>query len=143
MADYPLAKFHFSVDWGGTKIGFTEVSGLDVETEVIEYRDGAMPEYSKKKMPGMQKYSNITLKRGTFQSDNEYYEWWNTVQLNTIQRRDIIIQLLNEEHSPVVVWKVKNAWPTKVQSTDLKGDGNETAIESIELVHEGLSIQND
>ncbi len=143
MADYPLAKFHFSVDWGGTKIGFTEVSGLDVETEVIEYRDGAMPEYSKKKMPGMQKYSNITLKRGTFQSDNEYYEWWNTVQLNTIQRRDIIIQLLNEEHSPVVVWKVKNAWPTKMQSTDLKGDGNETAIESIELVHEGLSIQND
>lgn len=140
---YPLPKFHFSVDWGGTKIGFTEVSGLDVETEIIEYRQGASPEYTKIKMPGMQKFSNITMKRGSFASDNEYYNWWNTVKLNTIERRDITIKLLNEEHIPVITWKVKNAWPTKVQSTDLKADGNEVAIESMELVHEGLSIQND
>ena len=143
MEAYPLPKFHFSVDWGGTKIGFTEVSGLDVETEVIEYRDGASREYHKIKMPGMQKFSNITLKRGTFKSDNEFYDWWNTVKLNTIERRDITIQLLNEEHEPVIAWKVKNAWPIKVQSTDLKADGNETAIETMELVHEGLTIQND
>lgn len=141
--EYPIVKFHFQVEWGGTKIGFTEVSGLDVETEVVEYRHGASPEYFKTKMPGMQKYSNITLKRGTFASDNEYYAWWNTVKLNTIERRDITISLLNEEHAPVVVWKVKNAWPTKIQSTDLKADGNEVAIESMELVHEGLSIQNE
>lgn len=143
MADYPLAKFHFSVEWGGTRIGFTEVTGLDVETEVIEYREGSSPEYSKLKMPGMQKFSNVTLKRGTFNSDNEFYEWWNSVKLNTIERRDITINLLNEEHEPVVTWKLKNAWPTKIQSTDLKGDGNETAIESLEIVHEGLVIQND
>jgi conserved hypothetical phage tail region protein len=143
MATYPLVKFHFQVDWGGTKIGFTEVSGLDVETEVVEYREGSSKEYSKLKMPGMQKFSNITMKRGTFKSDNEYYQWWNTVKLNTIERRDVTISLLNEEHAPVVVWKVKNAWPTKIQSTDLKADGNEVAIESMELVHEGLTIQNE
>jgi phage tail-like protein len=143
MANYPLVKFHFQVDWGGTKIGFTEVSGLDVETEVVEYRVGSSPEYSKTKMPGMQKYGNITLKRGTFKSDNEYFQWWNTVKLNTIDRRDVTISLLNEEHSPVVVWKVKNAWPTKIKSTDLKADGNEVAIESMELAHEGLTIQNE
>ncbi|BBE17102.1 hypothetical protein AQPE_1251 [Aquipluma nitroreducens] len=142
-ANYPLVKFHFQVEWGGTKIGFTEVSGLDVETEVVEYRDGASPEYSKIKMPGMQKFSNITLKRGTFKSDNEYFKWWNTVKLNTIERRDITISLLNEEHAPVITWKVKNAWPSKVQSTDLKAEGNEVAIESMEIVHEGLSIQNE
>ena len=141
--NYPLVKFHFQVEWGGTKIGFTEVSGLDVETEVVEYRHGASPEYSKVKMPGMQKFSNITLKRGTFATDNEYYTWWNTVKLNTIERRDITISLLNEEHEPVITWKVKNAWPLKVQSTDLKGDGNEVAIESMELAHEGLVIQNE
>lgn len=141
--NYPLVKFHFQVEWGGTKIGFTEVSGLDVETEVVEYRDGASPEYSKIKMPGMQKFSNITLKRGTFKSDNEYFKWWNTVKLNTIERRDITISLLNEEHAPVITWKVKNAWPSKVQSTDLKAEGNEVAIESMEIVHEGLSIQNE
>ncbi|MFB6317223.1 phage tail protein [Saccharicrinis sp. FJH54] len=141
--DYPLVKFHFQVDWGGTKIGFTEVSGLDVETEVVEYRAGANPEYSKLKMPGMQKFSNITLKRGTFAGDNEYFTWWNTVKLNTIERRNITISLLNEEHEPVVTWKVKNAWPSKIQSTDLKADGNEVAIESMEIVHEGLTIQNE
>lgn len=141
MNDYPLVKFHFQVEWGGTKIGFTEVSGLDVETEMIEYRHGASPEFSKTKMPGMQKYSNITLKRGSFQSDNEYFEWWNTVKLNTIERRDITISLLNEEHEPLIVWKIKNAWPLKVQSTDLKADGNEVAIETIELAHEGLTME--
>lgn len=143
MATYPLVKFHFQVEWGGTRIGFTEVSGLDVETEPVEYREGSSPEYSKIKMPGMQKYSNITLKRGTFRSDNEFYDWWNTVNLNTIERRDIIISLMNEEHEPVVTWKIKNAWPTKIQSTDLKADGNEVAIESMEIVHEGLTIQNE
>lgn len=141
--EYPLSKFHFQVEWAGTQIGFTEVSGLDVETEPIEYRHGASPEYHKTKMPGMQKYSDITLKRGTFAGDNEYFDWWNTVALNTIERRDLTISLLNEEHAPVVVWKVKNAWPKKVQPTDLKSDGNEVAIESIELAHEGLTIQNE
>ncbi|HSI75118.1 phage tail protein [Lunatibacter salilacus] len=143
MANYPLPKFHFQVEWGGANLGFSEVSGLDVETEVIEYRDGSSPEYVKTKMPGMQKFSNITLKRGTFQGDNEFYVWWNSVALNTIERRDVTISLLNENHEPVIIWKVKNAWPTKVQSTDLKADGNEVAIESVELVHEGLVIQND
>lgn len=143
MANYPLPKFHFQVEWGGASIGFTEVSGLDVQTDPIEYRDGASPEYVKTKMPGMQKFSNITLKRGTFKGDNDFYAWWNTVALNTIDRRNVTISLLNENHEPVVVWKVKNAWPIKVQSTDLKADGNEVAIETIELVHEGLVIQNE
>lgn len=143
MANYPLPKFHFQVEWGGASIGFTEVSGLDVQTDPIEYRDGASLEYTKIKMPGMQKYSNITLKRGTFQGDNDFFVWWNTVALNTIERRNVTISLLNESHEPVVVWKVKNAWPIKVQSTDLKADGNEVAIETIELAHEGLVIQND
>lgn len=140
MATYPLTKFHFQVEWGGTRIGFTEISGLDVSLDVIEYRDGASPEYSKIKMPGMTKFSNITLKRGTFLNDNEFYAWFNTVQMTTIERRNITISLLNENHEPVMVWKVKNAFPVKVQSTDLKADGNEVAIETLELAHEGLAI---
>ena len=150
MADYPLPKFHFQVTWGGTKIGFTEVSGLDFETEVIEYRHGASKEYNKTKQPGLTKFANITLKRGTFQSDNEYYDWWKETKFfqegnetGSRYRRDIIIDLLNENHEPIITWNVKNAWPTKIQSTDLKADGNEIAIESIELVHEGLTVKND
>lgn len=142
MANYPLPKFHFQVDWGGTKIGFTEVSGLNIENKVIEYRDGASPEFSKIKMPGMREFSNITLKRGVFADDNEFYQWLNTISLNTVERRDVIIRLLNEEHNPIVTWKIKNAFPLKIQSTDLKSDGSEVAIEQIELAHEGLTIQN-
>ncbi|WP_462219718.1 phage tail protein [Ferruginibacter sp.] len=142
MANYPLPKFHFRVEWGGAKIGFSEVSGLSVETDVVEYRDGSSPEFHKIKMPGMQKFGNITMKRGIFQGDNDYFKWWNTVALNTIERRDVTISLLNENHEPVVVWKIKNAWPSKVQSTDLKSDDNGVAIESIELAHEGLVMQN-
>jgi len=143
MAEYPIPKFHFQVEWGGSRIGFTKVSGLDITTEVIEYRDGASPEYSKVKMPGQRKFSNITMKRGTFKGDNEFYSWFNTVNLNQIERRNLTISLLNENHEPVVVWKVKNAWPTKVTPTDLKADGNEVALESLELAHEGLTIQNE
>jgi len=142
MANYPLPKFHFRVEWGGAKIGFSEVSGLSKETDVVEYRSSDSKEFHKIKMPGMQKFGNITLKRGTFQGDNDFDKWWNTVALNTIERRDVTISLLNENHEPVIVWKIKNAWPSKVQSTDLKSDDNGVAIETIELVHEGLVIQN-
>jgi phage tail-like protein len=142
MAEYPLPKFHFQVDWGGTKIGFTEVTGLEVTTEKIEYRDGASPEFTKIRMPGMQTYGDLTLKRGVFAADNEFYAWWNTVSLNTIERRDITISLLNENHEPVVVWKVKNAWPTKVTSTDLNASSQDVAIETLVLTHEGLTMEN-
>ena len=142
MATYPIPKFHFQVQWGGTRIGFSEVTGLTIENEVIEYREGSSPEYNKIKMPGLHKFGNITLKRGIFASDNDYFNWLNTVKLNTIERRDLIISLLNENHEPVVSYKVKQAWPVKLQAPDLKSDANEVAIESIELAHEGLVIQN-
>ncbi|HET8737254.1 MAG TPA: phage tail protein [Pricia sp.] len=140
--EYPLPKFHFQVEWGGSKIGFTEVSGLDIEREVIEYRDGSSKEYSKLKQPGLTKFSNITLKRGSFDSDNDYYDWWSSIKLESVERRDVTISLLNEEHEPVITWKVKNAWPSKVTPTDLKSDDNSIAIETMELVHEGLTIDN-
>jgi phage tail-like protein len=141
MAEYPLPKFHFQVEWGGDKIGFTEVSGLEVTTDVIEYRDGASPEFHKIKMAGMQKFSNITLKRGRFAKNNQFFAWWNQQQMNKPERRDITISLLNENHEPVFVWKVKQAWPIKVNAGDLGADKNEVMIETIELVHEGLVMQ--
>ena len=142
MANYPLPKFHFLVQWGGERIGFTEVTGLDIQVEAIEYREGSSPEYSKIKMPGMLKYSNITLKRGSMNGDSDFYKWINTTSLNTAERRDIIISLLNETHEPVMTWKAKNAFAIKVQASDLKSDGNEVAIETLELAHEGLNILN-
>lgn len=142
MEAYPLVTYSFEVNWGGTNVGFTEVSGLDFETEMVEYRDGFSKEFSKIKSAGQTKWGNITLKRGSFKADNEYYDWWKSISDNRMIRRDVTITLLNEEREPVITWHVKNAWPLKVQSTGLKADGSEVAIESMELCHEGLTLEN-
>ena len=138
MADYPVPVFHFTVQWGGSQIGFSEVSGLTLETEVIEYRNGASVYFGKIRMPGLKKYGNITLKRGIMSADNELFQWLNSTRMSKPERRDLTISLLNEEHDPVIVWKVNNCWPVKVEGPSLKSDGNEIAIESIELAHEGI-----
>ena len=141
---YPLPKFHFEVDWGGTRVGFLEVCGLEFETEVIEYREGNSKTYNKIKQPGLTKYSNITLKRGVFLGDFEFFlEWRKTFffqEQNQKFRRDISIKLLDEEHKPVITWAVSRAWPCKIKYGSLNAESNEILIESMELVHEGLSI---
>ena len=141
MATYPLPAFHFVVDWAGSNVGFTEVTGLTYEIQAIEYRVGSSPEFHVTKMPGIQKFNNITLKRGVCTKDNEFFAWVNTVKMNTIDRRDITIKLLNENHEPVMNWKVKQAFPVKLEGPSLKSSGNEVAIESIELAHEGFTVE--
>jgi phage tail-like protein len=142
MAKYPSLVFHFRVEWGGTSVSFTEVAGLAQELQAVDYRTGDSPDYSMVKMPGLRKYNNITLKRGITKSDNEFFLWLNTVKLNEIERRDITVSLLNEKHEPVMVWTAHNAFPVKVEGPGLKASGNEVAIESIEIAHEGLVLQN-
>jgi phage tail-like protein len=144
MADevYPLPVFSFLVDWGSDNpIGFSEVSGLNLETQLIEYRQGASKEHTAIKMPGIKKYGNITMKRGVMKKNNEFFTWLNTAALNTVERRDLTIKLLDEEYNPVMVWKAKKSWPVKVEGPGLKATGNEVAIESIEIAHEGLTIE--
>ena len=139
---YPLPKFHFELEWGGTRFGFTEVTGLDVETEVIEYREGNLPTYNKTKQPGLTKYTDVTLKRGIILDDFDYFnQWVKTAMFQEKKeqyRRTVTIKLLNEEHKAIIVWTLSKAWPSKIQSTDLKADGNEVAIETLTFVHEVL-----
>lgn len=142
MAAQPLVNFHFQVEWGGTRLGFTEVSGLEFETEVIEYRDGMNPDFSLSKMPGMKKYGNITLKRGMFQGDNELFDWWQSVH-GADFRRDVTISLLNEEHEPTVVWKLTNAWPVSVKISEMNASKSAIAIESLELVCDRIAMENN
>lgn len=141
MNKYPLLTCHFNVEWGGSRTSFTEVTGLSVQYDVVEYRDGASPEASTIKMPGLAKYGNITLKRGIIKGDNEFFQWMNTVKFNQAERRDLTISLLDETHTPVMVWKVKNAWPVKLESPLLNAQASEAAMESLELAHEGISIE--
>ena len=141
MRPHSLPAFHFLVNWGGASSGFTEISGLSMETEVIEYREGSSPQNNTIKMPGLQKFGNVVLKRGIVANDNDFFLWAQAIQSGQTDRRDVTISLLNANHEPVRVWKLRNAWPCKVQAADLKAQSNEVAIETIELVHEGLTIE--
>lgn len=141
---WPLPKFYFQVDGLGGGVGnyFHEVSGLDTETQVIEYRHGNSKEFSPIKMPGLKKVGNVTLKKGVFAKDNKFWAWYSAIKMNTLARQTVVIKLLDETGAPTMTWTLSNAWPTKIQSTDLKADGNEVAIESIELAYETLLIAN-
>ena len=139
---WPMAKFYFKVMWDSTEIAFQEVSGLDTETQIIEYRHGNSPVFSTVKMPGIAKFGNITMKKGVFKSDNKYWDWYKQIKLNTIKRVPITISLLDEAGAPTMTWKVLNAWPTKITATDIKSEGNEPSVETIEIAHEGITIEN-
>jgi phage tail-like protein len=142
-ATWPLPKFYFKVDIGDQKdVPFQEVSGLDTETQSIEYRAGNSKEFSTVKMPGIKKTGNVTLKKGIFAKDNKFWDWYNQIKLNTIKRVTVTIQLCDESGSPTMVWTLANAWPTKITGTDMKSDGNEVAVETLEVAHEGLTIAN-
>lgn len=141
--NWPLPKFYFMVDWGSTTdIPFQEVSGLEIEAQAIEYRHGNSPVFSTINMPGIVKNNNVTMKKGVFVNDNAFWDWYNKIKMNTIERQNVVIKLLDEGGNPTMTWTLNNAWPTKISSTDMKSDGNEVAIESIEIKHEGLTIAN-
>ena len=142
-SNWPLPKFYFSVDWGSTtNIPFQEVSGLEIEAQPIEYRHGNSPVFSTINMPGIVKNSHVTMKKGVFVNDNAFWDWYNKIKMNTIERQNVVIKLLDESGSPTMTWTLNNAWPSKISSTDLKSDANEVAIETIEISHEGLTIAN-
>lgn len=141
-AVWPLPKFYFQVKWDSQVMSFQEISGLDVQSEEIKYRHGDSPEFAVIKMPGMKKVGNVTMKKGVFKSDNKFWDWFNQIKMNTVKRVPVTISLLDETGAPTMVWTLANAWPTKITGTDLKAEGNEAAIETIEIVHEGLTIAN-
>ena len=141
-ATWPLVRFAFQVLWDGTEIIFQEVTGLSSETQVIEYRGGSSKVYSTVKMPGIQKFNNVTLKKGTFKGDTTLWKNYNLNKMNTSKRVAITINLLDETNAVVMTWKLLNAFPSKITVTDMKSDANEVAVETMELAHEGLSISS-
>lgn len=143
-ATWPMPKFRFEVDLGTELkgVGFQEVSGMDVENQVIEYRKSNSPLFSTEKMPGLVKYGNVTMKRGIFVNDNVFWDWHAEIKMNLIKRRTVLIKLLDESGNVTMQWQLDNAWPTKISSTDLKSEGNEVAIDTLEIAHEQLTITN-
>ncbi|MCB4807400.1 phage tail protein [Tamlana sp. 62-3] len=142
MSNYPLSTNRFTVSWGGNRIGVSEVIGLSLEIEPIKYTEGSFVTNGPILMPGQQKKNTIILKRGLIKNDNDYYNWINSAKGNTIERRDITISLLNENKEPEITWKLLNAFPIKLQWSDLKANTNEPAMEILEIVYENIHLVN-
>lgn len=138
---WPPPKFYFLV-WLGddNPVRFQEVSGLESETNPAGYRHGNNPSFYPLKMPGLGHVGNVTMRKGIFTSDAKFWTWYNEIKMNTINRRAVIVQLTDENGAPKMTWTLNNAWPTKVIGTDLKSEGNEVAVESVEVAFETLTV---
>lgn len=143
---YPMTGFHFMVTWNPKdeeNVSFSEVTGLSVSTTPIEYREGSDKSYTTLKMPGLRKYNNVTLKRGTIAKDGGFFDWFNSINNNTVERRSVSIMLLDENHKGVVTWTLENAFPVKYDAGSLNASKGEVLVESVELAYESFSIKRD
>lgn len=139
---WPLPSFFFKITLGSKGVvSCSEVSGLETEYDMIEYRAGDSPLFTKQKMPGLKKTSDVTLKKGVFKDDKVLWDWINSVKMNTIQRESVTICLLDESGGVAKTWELANAWPKKITIEGFKADGNTAAFETLILAHEGVTVK--
>ena len=141
-AVWPLPKFSFQVKWDGHVMEFQEISGLGTESPPIQYRAGNSPVFSTVKVPGLQKFSNVTMRKGLTKNSAALMDWLKQIKMNTVKRTLVTVSLLDESRTPTMVWTLSNAFPTKVTATDLKATGNDVAIDTLEITCDGIAIGN-
>ncbi|HEX6480736.1 MAG TPA: phage tail protein [Ktedonobacteraceae bacterium] len=142
----PYVQFNFLVNLGGTsdpKVvdgGFQEVSGIGMEITLSEYRNGNDPENHVRKINGLNKVTDITLKRGIIGSLT-LYNWLNELRYGKQDARTVTIQLLDEEHNPALTWILTNARVTRHTSGPLSAKGTDVAMEEMVLACEKLEMR--
>jgi|SRR5712671_3179676 len=137
----PYRAFNFHLQIDGVPLGaFSEASGLTAEGDAVDYREGTDLQSNVRKLVGLRKYSNITLKRG-YTQDKSLWSWYGNIVNGQPDRRNVTIVLMNEARQPVLRWHAENAWVNKIEGPAFKAGGNDIAMESVELVHEGLTIE--
>lgn len=142
----PYSGFNFQVviagvldDGQAIRGSFAEVSGLEAEISVVEYRNGS-EDITVRKIPGLKKFPNIILKRGVI-GDLALWNWIKSVLDGQVQRADGTITLLDESRQPVMQWKFRRGWPCRWSGPTLNAKTNEVAIETLEICHEGLEVE--
>ncbi|MDL2232091.1 phage tail protein [Ruminococcaceae bacterium OttesenSCG-928-L11] len=140
---YPFKKYNYRLEIDGIdQAAFSEVSGFDASVDVIEYREGTETINSPRKMPGLTKYGNVTLKWGMSESLS-FYEWVAGIssgEMGTAEDRvkDITIYLQDDAHNDIANWTFFNAWPCKYTAPDFNASSSEIAFESVELAFEEM-----
>jgi phage tail-like protein len=132
----PFTNFNFLVEIDGiTRAAFQECSGFDSTIDVIEHREGGATTPSK--LAGLTKYSNIVLKRG-ITDDQELYDWHRDALRGQVVLKNGSIVLLDRGGQEKARWNFVRAWPSKWDGPDLNSEQSDVALESFEIVHEGI-----
>jgi phage tail-like protein len=135
----PFSQFNFQVEIDGvTKAGFSEVSGLTMDTNIIEYREGNEIT-TVRKLPGLMKYNNLVFKHGVI--DMTLYTWRKKCIDGQTQRTTGAVVLLDEARKPALRWKFREGWPSKLEGPALNAKTSEAAVETLEITHEGLEME--
>jgi len=139
----PYRGFNFRVELDNTTVAaFRECSGLSVSTDPVDYREGTDKSLSVRKLTGLCKNNNITLKRG-FTDSQDLFVWYKNIQTGTKQdRRNGAVVLQDEQHNSVLRWEFENGWICKWEGPSINATSNDVAIESIEICHEGLNFKS-
>jgi phage tail-like protein len=137
----PFRTYNFTVEIDGENIGgFSEVSGLNAEGNPVDYREGSDLQQNVRRLPGFQKFDTVVLRRGKTLNPG-LWEWYQALRKGKPDRREVTITLLNEERLPMLRWSIENAWISKIEGPTFKAASNEVAMESVNIVHEGLTLE--
>ena len=139
-ASNPYGKFNFLLEIEGvTSAGFTDVSGIRSETEVVEYREGGDTRASARKIPGLHKFGNLVLKRG-FAANMELWQWRQLVVDGAVNRKAGSIILLDAARNEVLRWNFFEGWPCKWEGPAFNAKSSDVAIETLEIAVENIQL---
>ena len=144
---YPLPVYNYKVEIGSDAVAFSEVSGLSISYETTTYKESPVasgaPGPRAMHMPMQGTPANVTLKKGVVRGTSvaTFFTWINSTQINQIDKKDIYIRLMDENGDPVISWKVTNAFPTKLDAPTFDANSNDVAIESMELMGDGIFVE--
>lgn len=137
----PYRGYNFRVEIDNSAVAaFSEVGGLTFDIEPVEYREGNEVQLHPRKLPGLRKFGNITLKRG-YTDNTELFEWYRATLNGSVDRRDGAIILRDEDHNDVLRWNFSNAWVTKYEGPAFNANSNDVVIESVELAVERVELE--
>jgi phage tail-like protein len=132
----PLRNFRFRVEIDGEEYGFSEVTGGDITLDAIDYRNGNEPIFVRK-LPGLTKFGNVTMKWGITDS-TKLHDWHREIVEGNVTRKPVTVTVLNERGEDAARYEILEAWPCKYDPIDLNAKGNDVGIETLELCNEGV-----
>jgi phage tail-like protein len=135
---YLVSNFRVEID-SIASATFSEVHGLDVSIDIVDYRTGTSLQGTAEKLPGLVRYENITMKRG-FTQNTDLWNWVKNILNGVSDKRSVSIVLQDAQHNDVLRWNVQNAWPCRWSGPALHAGSSEIAVETLEIAHEGIEL---